>query len=60
MAWAKLIDLVVTFVLLIVQYVNNKTVTDVVGGIVKKYYDISVKDEDIPKVADCWYNLLGG
>ena len=50
--WAVLIDLVVTFVLLIVQYVNNKTVTNVVGGIVKKYYDMSVKDEDVPKVAD--------
>jgi hypothetical protein len=43
---------VVTFVLLIVQYVNNKTVTSVVGGVVKKYYDMSVKDEDVPKVAD--------
>jgi len=53
MEWAKIIDLVVTFVLLIVQYVNNKTVTNVVGGIVKKYYDFSVKDEDVPKVADC-------
>ena len=52
-AWAKLIDTVVTFVLLIIQYVNNKTVTNVVGGIVKKYYDISIKDEDVPKVADC-------
>jgi len=50
LAWAKLMDLVVTFVLLIVQYVNNKTLTDVVGGVVKKYYDISVKDEDVPKV----------
>ena len=53
MEWARIIDLAVTFVLLIVQYVNNKTVTDVVGGIVKKYYDFSVKDEDVPKVADC-------
>jgi ankyrin repeat protein len=53
MAWANLVDLVVTFVLLIVQYVNNKTVTSVVGGIVKKYYDISVKDGVIPQVADC-------
>lgn len=54
MEWAKLIDIVVTFVLLIVQYVNNKTVTNVVGGVVKKYYDMSVKDEDVPKVlADC-------
>ena len=52
MAWAKLIELVVTFVLLIVQYVNNETVTSVVGGIVKKYYDMSVKDEDVPKVVD--------
>ena len=49
MAWAKLVDVVVTFVLLIIQYVNNKTLTNVVGGIVKKYYDISVKDEDVPK-----------
>lgn len=52
-AWAKVLELVVTFVLLIIQYVNNKTVTKVVGGIVKKYYDISVKEEDVPKVADC-------
>ena len=55
MAWAKLIDLAVTFILLIIQYVNNKTVTDAVGGIVKKYYDISVKDEDVPKVSGCMF-----
>ncbi|KIM49775.1 hypothetical protein M413DRAFT_60710 [Hebeloma cylindrosporum] len=45
-AWGKLVDLVVSFVLLVVWYVNNKTMTDVVAGIVKKYYNISVEDTD--------------
>jgi len=49
-AWGKLIDLVVKFVLLVVWYVNNKTVTNVVEGVVKRYYNISVKDAGVPKV----------
>lgn len=52
MAWEKMIELVISFVLLIIAYVNNKTVNRVVGGIVKKYYNISVKEGDIPKVPD--------
>ena len=48
--WGEMIDLLVTFVLLVIAYVNNKTVNRVVGGVVKKYYDISVKEGDIPKV----------
>lgn len=47
-AWGNLVDLVVLFVLLVVWYVN--TVTIVVEGIVKKYYNFSVKEGDIPKV----------
>ena len=49
-AWGKLVDLVVSFVLLVVWYVNNKTMTNVVEGIVKQYYNISVKEGDVPKV----------
>ena len=52
-AWGKMIDLIVSFVLLVIAYVNNKTVNMVFGGIVKKYYDISVKEGDVPKVPDC-------
>ena len=52
-AWGKMIDVIVSFVLLVIAYVNNKTVDRVVGGIVKKYYNISVKEADIPKVPDC-------
>ena len=52
-AWGEIIDLIVSIVLLVIAYVNNKTVNKVVGGIAKKYYDISVKEEDIPKVPDC-------
>ncbi|KIM49757.1 hypothetical protein M413DRAFT_6654 [Hebeloma cylindrosporum] len=48
-AWGKLVDLVVSFVLLVVWYVNSKTMTNVVGGIVKKYYDISVEDAAVPR-----------
>lgn len=48
--WGKLVDLVVSFVLLVVWYVNNKTMTNVVEGIVKQYYNISVKEGDVPKV----------
>jgi hypothetical protein len=56
-AWGKLVDLVVSFVLLVVWYVNNKTVTNAVEGIVKKYYNIIVKDGDIPKVwRPCLFN----
>jgi len=53
MAWAKIIELAVSFVLLVIAYVNNKTVDRVVGGIVKGYYNLSVKEEDVPKVPDC-------
>lgn len=49
-AWAKLIDLAVSFVLLIVAYTNNKTMNRVVGGVLKKYYDLSVNESDLPKV----------
>ena len=51
-AWGEMIDLVVSFVLLVIAYVNNKTVNMVVGGIVTKCYDINVKG-DILKVFDC-------
>ena len=50
-AWGEMIDVIVSFVLLVIAYVNNKTVNRVVGGIVKKYYNISVKEADIPKVS---------
>ena len=50
MALEKLIDLVVTFVLLIIQYVNNKTVNGVMDGIVKQHYNITATEVDIPKV----------
>jgi ankyrin repeat protein len=53
LAWEKMIELVVSFLLLIFAYVNNKTVNRAVGGFVKRYYDISVKKEDLPKVPDC-------
>jgi hypothetical protein len=36
-AWGEMIDLIVSIVLLVIAYVNNKTVNRVVGGIVKKY-----------------------
>lgn len=49
-AWTKLIDLVVSFVLLVVAYTNNKTMNRVVGGVLKKYYDLSVNESDLPKV----------
>jgi ankyrin repeat protein len=49
-SWAKLIDLVVSFVLLVVAYTNNKTMNRVVGGVLKKYYDLSVNESDLPKV----------
>jgi hypothetical protein len=49
-AWTKLIDLVVTFVLLIIQYFNNKTVNGVMDGIVKETYNIGDEEVDVPKV----------
>ena len=49
-AWGKLVGLVVSFVLLVIWYVNNKTMTKIAEGIVKRYYNISVKDADVPKV----------
>ena len=52
-AWGEMIDLIVSIVLLVIAYVNNKTVNRAVDGIVKKYYNISVKEGDIPKVPDC-------
>lgn len=52
-AWGEMINVIVSFVLLVIAYVNNKTVNSVVGGIVKKYYNISVKEGEIPKVLDC-------
>jgi Ankyrin repeats (3 copies) len=46
LAWAKIIDLVVTFLLLIIGFVNNNTVNGVVDGIVKQHYNISAKEMD--------------
>ena len=50
-AWAKIIDLVVMFALLIIAYVNNKTVNSVVDGIVKQHYNNSAKEVDVPEVS---------
>ena len=52
-AWGEMIDLLVSFVLLVIAYVNNETVNRVVGGVVKKYYNFSVKEGDLPRVPDC-------
>ncbi|PPQ92155.1 hypothetical protein CVT25_008780 [Psilocybe cyanescens] len=49
MMWGKLVDLVVSFVLLVVAYANNKTMTNLVDGVVKRYYNISVKEADVSK-----------
>ncbi|KAF8810985.1 hypothetical protein BYT27DRAFT_7278694 [Phlegmacium glaucopus] len=49
MARGKIIDLVVLFVMFVISYVNNKTVNRVVEGVVKKYYNLSVNEVDIPK-----------
>ncbi|KAF8810485.1 hypothetical protein BYT27DRAFT_7161751 [Phlegmacium glaucopus] len=49
MAWGKIIDLIISFVLLIFAYVNNKTVDRVMEGVMKNYYNISVDETDIPK-----------
>ena len=49
LAWAKIIDLVVTFVVMVIAYMNNNTVNGVVDGIVK-HYNISAKGMDGPKV----------
>ena len=51
-AWGEMIDLLVSFLLSVIAYVNNKTLNRVVGGIMKKD-NISIKEEDIPKVPDC-------
>lgn len=48
--WGKLVDLVVSFVLLVVAYVNNKTMSNLVEGAVKQYYNLSVKETDVSKV----------
>lgn len=55
-AWAKTIDLVVTFVLLLIAYLNNKTVNGVVDGIVKQHQNISAKEVDVPKVRGCTHS----
>lgn len=47
--WGKLIDLVVSFVLLVISYVNNTVVSKFAEGVAKRYYDISVKETDLPK-----------
>jgi len=55
--WGKLVDFLVSLVLLVLWYANNKTVTNVVGGVVKRYYNMSVKDADVPKVRrSCFSN----
>ena len=46
-AWARIIDLVVAFVLLIITYANNKTVNGVMDGIAKQQYN---KEVDVLKV----------
>ena len=50
-AWVKTIDLVVTFVLLIISYLNNKTVNGILDGITKQHYNNSAKEVDVPKVS---------
>jgi len=50
MTWTEIIELVVAFVLLVIVYVNNKTVNSVIDGLVKKYY---VEEEGVSKVPDC-------
>ena len=49
-AWAKILDLVVTFFLPMIAYVNNKTVNGVMDGIMKQHYNISAEEVDVPKV----------
>ena len=53
MAWAKIIDLVVTFMLLIITYLNNKTVNGIVEGLMKQHYNVIANEVDIPKVPSC-------
>ena len=52
-AWANILDLVVTFFLLMIAYVNNKTVNLVMDGIVNHHYNISVEKVDVPKLPCC-------
>ena len=47
LAWAKIIDLVVMFLLMMIAYFNNNTVNSVMDGIVKQH---SAKEMDDPKV----------
>lgn len=48
-AWKTLIDVVLSFVMLIIAYANNKSVNQALGGIAK-IYKIRISEADVPKV----------
>ena len=56
--WAKIIDIVVTFVLLIIAYVNSRTVNGVMDGMAKQHHIISAKEVDVPKVVLPWLHVM--